>query len=217
MNSSAATRASNASSSFGILEILDLRRLLKFGRVHGCDVAFALPGSNRGTMMVSGVLILPAHNWKWFMVRGVIALALGIGAIVFALSAVFAFTMVFAAYCFIDGIASLVAGVRGASEPGHRWGALILSGIIGILIGIIVPGNATRRDRRLLLRRASDALGMGDSSPEYWKSPRRSGFERRSKVSGCSGFQERYRSFSGWRSLRWCFPIPPHRSYRPHG
>ena len=51
--------------------------------------------------MVSGVLILPAHNWKWFMVRGVIALALGIGAIVFPLSAVFAFTMVFAAYCFI--------------------------------------------------------------------------------------------------------------------
>lgn len=87
--------------------------------------------------MVSGVLILPAHNWKWFMVRGVVALALGIGAIVFPLSAVFAFTMVFAAYCFIDGIASLVAGVRGAREPGHRWGALILSGIIGILIGIL--------------------------------------------------------------------------------
>jgi len=87
--------------------------------------------------MVSGVLILPAHNWKWFMARGVIALALGIGAIVFPLSAVFAFTMVFAAYCFVDGIASLVAGVRGAREPGHRWGALILSGIIGILIGIL--------------------------------------------------------------------------------
>jgi uncharacterized membrane protein HdeD (DUF308 family) len=68
------------------------------------------------TMMVSGVLILPAHNWKWFMVRGVIALALGIGAIVFPLSAVFAFTMVFAAYCFIDGIASLVAGVRGRAS-----------------------------------------------------------------------------------------------------
>ena len=71
------------------------------------------------------------------MVRGVIALALGIGAIVFPLSAVFAFTMVFAAYCFIDGIASLVAGVRGAREPGHRWGALIFSGSIGILIGIM--------------------------------------------------------------------------------
>jgi uncharacterized membrane protein HdeD (DUF308 family) len=71
------------------------------------------------------------------MLRGVLALLLGIGAIVFPLSAVFAFTLVFAAYCLIDGIASLVAGVRGASEPGHRWGALVFSGIVGVLIGVL--------------------------------------------------------------------------------
>jgi uncharacterized membrane protein HdeD (DUF308 family) len=87
--------------------------------------------------MIPDGLVLPAHNWAWFMVRGVIALLLGIGAIVFPLSAVFAFTMLFAAYCFVDGIASLVAGVRGAREPGHRWGALVLSGSVGILIGIL--------------------------------------------------------------------------------
>jgi uncharacterized membrane protein HdeD (DUF308 family) len=71
------------------------------------------------------------------MLRGVLALLLGIGALLFPMSAVFAFTMVFAAYCFIDGIASLVAGVRGAREPGHRWGAMVFSGIIGVLIGIL--------------------------------------------------------------------------------
>jgi len=71
------------------------------------------------------------------MLRGVLALLLGIGAIAFPLSAVFAFTMLFAAYCFIDGIASLVAGIRGGREPGHRWGALVFSGIVGILIGIL--------------------------------------------------------------------------------
>jgi uncharacterized membrane protein HdeD (DUF308 family) len=71
------------------------------------------------------------------MLRGVVALLLGIGAIVFPLSAVFAFTMLFAAYCFIDGVASLVAGVRGAREPGHRWGALVFSGVVGVLIGIL--------------------------------------------------------------------------------
>ena len=87
--------------------------------------------------MVADRLVLPAHNWKWFMARGVLALLLGIGAGVFPLSAVFAFTMIFAAYCFIDGVASLVAGVRGAREPGHRWGALVFSGIVGILIGIL--------------------------------------------------------------------------------
>jgi uncharacterized membrane protein HdeD (DUF308 family) len=71
------------------------------------------------------------------MLRGVLALLLGIGAIVFPMSAVFAFTMVFAAYCFVDGVASLVAGIHGGQEPGHRWGALVFSGIIGILIGIL--------------------------------------------------------------------------------
>ena len=87
--------------------------------------------------MVSERLVLPAHNWAWFMFRGILALLLGIGAILFPLSAVFAFTLLFAAYCLIDGIASLVAGMRGAREPGHRWGALVFSGIVGILIGIL--------------------------------------------------------------------------------
>jgi uncharacterized membrane protein HdeD (DUF308 family) len=87
--------------------------------------------------MVAERLVLPAHNWGWFMLRGVVALLLGIGAIVFPLSAVFAFTMIFAAYCLIDGIASLVAGLRGAQERTHRWGALVFSGIIGILIAIL--------------------------------------------------------------------------------
>ena len=80
---------------------------------------------------------LPARNWGWFLFRGVIALLLGIAAILFPLSAVFIFTLLFAAFCFVDGIASLVAGIRGAREPGHRWGALVFSGIVGILIGIL--------------------------------------------------------------------------------
>jgi uncharacterized membrane protein HdeD (DUF308 family) len=80
---------------------------------------------------------VPAHNWGWFMLRGILALLLGIGAVIFPLSALFAFTMLFAAYCFVDGIASVIAGVRGAHEPGHRWGALVFSGILGILIGIL--------------------------------------------------------------------------------
>jgi uncharacterized membrane protein HdeD (DUF308 family) len=87
--------------------------------------------------MVAERFVLPAHNWGWFMLRGVLAMLLGIGAIVFPLSAVFAFTMLFAAYCLIDGIASLLAGVRGAREPGHRWASLAISGIVGILIGVL--------------------------------------------------------------------------------
>lgn len=80
---------------------------------------------------------VPQHNWGWFMFRGIIALLLGVGAIAFPLSAVFAFTLLFAAFCFVDGIASLVAGLRGAHAPEHRWGAMVFSGIVGIIIGIL--------------------------------------------------------------------------------
>jgi uncharacterized membrane protein HdeD (DUF308 family) len=84
----------------------------------------------------SGVSRLATHNWGWFMVRGVLALFLGVCAIIFPLSALFAFTLVFAAYAFVDGIASLMAGIRGA-RAGERWGALVLLGITGILVGVI--------------------------------------------------------------------------------
>lgn len=79
---------------------------------------------------------LPLHNWGWFMVRGALALLLGVAAVIFPLSAVFAFTMIFAVYAFIDGIAALAAGIRGARAH-QRWGALIFQGMVGILVGLI--------------------------------------------------------------------------------
>jgi uncharacterized membrane protein HdeD (DUF308 family) len=94
----------------------------------------------------SGGWHVPAHNWGWFLLRGILALVLAIVAIAFPLSAVFGFTMVVAAYCLVDGIASLIAGSRGAHERGHRWGAMVFSGIIGILIGflfLVMPMLAT--------------------------------------------------------------------------
>lgn len=88
---------------------------------------------------------LPMHNWRWFMLRGVLALLLGLAAVFFPLSAIFAFTMIFAAYAFIDGVAALGAGIHGARAH-ERWGALIFYGLIGILVGItflVMPVVAT--------------------------------------------------------------------------
>lgn len=79
---------------------------------------------------------LPMHNWRWFMLRGVAALLLGVAAAIFPLSAIFAFTMIFAVYAFIDGVAALAAGIHGARAH-ERWGALIFYGLTGILVGLI--------------------------------------------------------------------------------
>lgn len=88
---------------------------------------------------------VPVHNWGWFLLRGLLALCLGIYAIAFPLTAVFAFTLVFAAYVFVDGIASLVSGIPGSREA-EGWGALMVRGILGILAGIfflLMPFVAT--------------------------------------------------------------------------
>ena len=84
----------------------------------------------------SSVSHLAKHNWGWFMVRGVLALLLGVVAVYRPLTALFAFTLVFAAYCFVDGIASLISGIRGA-QAGKSWGALVFRGVTGILIGVL--------------------------------------------------------------------------------
>ncbi len=79
---------------------------------------------------------VPVHNWGWFLLRGILALALGIGAILFPWSALFAFTLLFAAYAFADGLASLVSGIPGSKE--HKgWGALVFRGVLGILVGVL--------------------------------------------------------------------------------
>lgn len=84
----------------------------------------------------STVSDLAKHNWSWFMLRGVLALILGAVAILRPFSALFAFTLVFAAYCFVDGVASLIGGIRGA-QAGKSWGALVFRGVTGVLIGVL--------------------------------------------------------------------------------
>ena len=83
------------------------------------------------------MLVLPKHNWSWFLLRGLISLALGVVALFFPGLTVFAFALVFAAFSFVDGLFSLVAGVRGAQHHTERWGALVFSGVLGIGIGVV--------------------------------------------------------------------------------
>jgi uncharacterized membrane protein HdeD (DUF308 family) len=88
---------------------------------------------------------LLARNWGWFVLRGIVALAMGVMALLFPASALWAFTMVFATFAFVDGLLSVAAGLHGARRRDERHGGLILRGAIGILIGVLfllVPGVA---------------------------------------------------------------------------
>ncbi|WP_051209652.1 HdeD family acid-resistance protein [Sphingobium quisquiliarum] len=89
---------------------------------------------------------LPQRNWSWLLLRGVLALALGIAALLMPVSALFAFTMIFAAYAGADGLLSLAAGLRGAVRKIDRWPVLILRGVLGVaaaVLFVLMPLTAT--------------------------------------------------------------------------
>jgi len=109
------------------------------------SMSAAVPDASAGSEARTGVPLL-SRNWGWFMVRGVLALILGTVAFLFPVSALFAFTMVFAAYAGADGLLSTIAGVRGATRKEERWWTLILRGIIGLGVAVLflaVPIVAT--------------------------------------------------------------------------
>lgn len=83
-----------------------------------------------------GRLPLPEHNWSWFLVRGLLAIALAIIIMIVPRGGLFTFTLVLAAFALVDGIASLISGIRGAGA-GERWGALVLRGVSGVLVGVL--------------------------------------------------------------------------------
>ncbi len=58
--------------------------------------------------------------WGWILARGILALILGVLALKWPLGTLFAFTMLFAAYAFVDGLASLIGGLQGGSAGDRR-------------------------------------------------------------------------------------------------
>src|SRR5690606_21602267 len=98
----------------------------------------AVPGgSGWAGRFASSSESLLGRNWGWIVARGVLLIALGVLAFLAPGPALLGFTMVFAAFSFVDGIFSVASGVRGARNKQERWGALLLSGLFGIGIGVL--------------------------------------------------------------------------------
>jgi uncharacterized membrane protein HdeD (DUF308 family) len=100
------------------------------------SISATVPHAGAGSDARTGASLL-SRNWGWFVVRGVLAMALGTVAFLFPASALLAFTMVFAAYAGADGLLSTIAGVRSATAKEERWWALILRGLIGIAVAVL--------------------------------------------------------------------------------
>ncbi|HZO95633.1 MAG TPA: HdeD family acid-resistance protein [Candidatus Baltobacteraceae bacterium] len=77
-----------------------------------------------------------ASHWWLFLIRGILALALGVAVPIFPGAAIVTIAILFGAYAFVDGIVAIAAAVRMNHAEG-RWPWLLVEGVLGILVGLI--------------------------------------------------------------------------------
>jgi len=77
-----------------------------------------------------------AENWWSLVIRGVVALIVGIVAFVWPGITLAALVILFGAYALIDGVVSFI-GAWKASRAHERWGVLVLEGIAGIVASAV--------------------------------------------------------------------------------
>ncbi len=76
-----------------------------------------------------------ARHWWILVLRGVLALVLGVLALFVPGVTALALALLFGAYALIDGIVAIVAAVR-MSRAGGSWGWLLAEGIAGVVFGL---------------------------------------------------------------------------------
>ncbi|WP_405140849.1 HdeD family acid-resistance protein [Sphaerisporangium sp. NBC_01403] len=100
------------------------------------------------------------HHWWVLAVRGACAILFGILAIVWPLITLVTLVILFGAFAIVNGVFSLIGAFRGA-HPGESRIWMIVSGVLGILAGIVAwvwPGITTLA---LLLLIAAYAVVIG--------------------------------------------------------
>jgi uncharacterized membrane protein HdeD (DUF308 family)/ribosome-associated translation inhibitor RaiA len=114
-------------------------------RPDGAEAWRGAPGTDRRSDTMSDTSASDAEtfheqsqmNWGWIALRGVLALAFGILALLMPEAAVLAMAIVYGVFAFVDGIFMLVAAVRRKPSNWPGW-ALALGGVLGIAAGVIV-------------------------------------------------------------------------------
>jgi uncharacterized membrane protein HdeD (DUF308 family) len=81
--------------------------------------------------------VILAKNWWSLVIRGVVALSLGVLTAVWPHIRVETLALVFLAYALIDGLVGIAGAVR-AAEAHERWGALLFEGLTGIVTAIAI-------------------------------------------------------------------------------
>ena len=83
-----------------------------------------------------------AELWWVVALRGALAIALGIMALIWPIATLLTLVLVFAAYCVVDGLFSIILAVRGARRR-ERWWWSALYAVVALAaaaIAVLYPG-----------------------------------------------------------------------------
>jgi uncharacterized membrane protein HdeD (DUF308 family) len=110
---------------------------------------------------------LAAQNWGVFVLRGILALALGVLAFAAPAPTLAALIFVFAAYAIVDGILAIAFGV--VAPGGPQW-LLVIAGILGIAIGVytVVSPQVTAVALVLLIGSFAIVRGVAEVGTAIW-------------------------------------------------
>jgi uncharacterized membrane protein HdeD (DUF308 family) len=75
-------------------------------------------------------------SWGWVVLRGVIAILLGLSAFFMPGITLAALVLVWGAYALADGLVALIAGFRIRDGGGPMW-SLVIIGLLGIAAGVL--------------------------------------------------------------------------------
>jgi uncharacterized membrane protein HdeD (DUF308 family) len=82
------------------------------------------------------MLDVMCRRWWVLLIRGLVAIALGVSTIVWPGITLLALAFLFGAFSLVDGAMSIVLGIRGEAD-GTIWWTMILLGVLAAMAGII--------------------------------------------------------------------------------
>jgi uncharacterized membrane protein HdeD (DUF308 family) len=106
------------------------------------------------------MLALLSRYWWVLVIRGVMAIALGVFALVWPQETIAALVLVFGAIALVDGAFTVVSSIAGhVLTP--SWWVLLLQGLLGIGVGVWTLVNPAITAAALLIYIAVWAIGLG--------------------------------------------------------